>query len=85
MVTVGDAYDNALCESFFATLERELLARRRLNRPLKRGNSSRCQDANGEAALLVGGIGSFAGPTAGRTGCGNPSSGTQRRNSVTLG
>jgi putative transposase len=29
MGTVGDAYDNALCESFFATLERELLARRR--------------------------------------------------------
>jgi hypothetical protein len=29
MGTVGDAYDNALCESFFATLERELLARQR--------------------------------------------------------
>jgi putative transposase len=29
MGTVGDAYDNAMCESFFATLERELLARRR--------------------------------------------------------
>jgi len=29
MGTVGDAYDNAVCESFFATLERELLARRR--------------------------------------------------------
>ena len=27
--SVGDAYDNALCESFFATLECELLARRR--------------------------------------------------------
>jgi len=26
----GDAYDNAMCESFFATLECELLARRRL-------------------------------------------------------
>jgi Integrase core domain len=26
---VGDAYDNALCESFFTTLERELLACRR--------------------------------------------------------
>jgi putative transposase len=26
---VGDAYDNALCESFFATLECELLARQR--------------------------------------------------------
>ena len=30
MGTVGDAYDNALCETFFSTLERELLARRRL-------------------------------------------------------
>jgi putative transposase len=29
MGSVGDAYDNALCESFFATLERDLLARRR--------------------------------------------------------
>jgi len=26
---VGDAYDNAICEGFFATLECELLARRR--------------------------------------------------------
>jgi putative transposase len=30
MGSVGDCYDNALCESFFATLERELLARRKL-------------------------------------------------------
>jgi putative transposase len=30
MGTVGDAYDNAMCESFFATLECELLHRRRL-------------------------------------------------------
>ncbi len=29
MGSVGDAYDNALCESFFATLETELLDRRR--------------------------------------------------------
>jgi putative transposase len=29
MGTVGDAYDNAMCESFFATLECELLERRR--------------------------------------------------------
>ena len=28
MGTVGDAYDNALCESFFASLERELIDRR---------------------------------------------------------
>jgi putative transposase len=27
MGSVGDAYDNAMCESFFATLEWELLAR----------------------------------------------------------
>ena len=27
MGTVGDAYDNAMAESFFATLERELLDR----------------------------------------------------------
>jgi putative transposase len=30
MGSIGDAYDNALCESFFATLDRELLSRRRL-------------------------------------------------------
>ena len=29
MGSVGDAYDNAMPESFFATLERELLNRRR--------------------------------------------------------
>src|SRR6266404_3924990 len=29
MGSVGDAYDNAMCESFFATLECALLARRR--------------------------------------------------------
>jgi len=28
MGSVGDAYDNAMCESFFATLECELLDRR---------------------------------------------------------
>ena len=28
MGSVGDAYDNAMCESFFATLECELLNRR---------------------------------------------------------
>ena len=27
--SVGDAYDNAMAESFFATVEREVLARRR--------------------------------------------------------
>jgi putative transposase len=29
MGSVGDAYDNAMCESFFATLECELLERKR--------------------------------------------------------
>jgi putative transposase len=29
MVSVGDAYDNAMAESFFSTLEAELLSRRR--------------------------------------------------------
>ena len=33
MGSVGDAYDNALCESFFATLECELLARCRFATP----------------------------------------------------
>jgi putative transposase len=29
MGSTGDAYDNAMAESFFASLERELLVRRR--------------------------------------------------------
>ena len=33
MGSVGDAYDNAMAESFFATLERELLNRRRVQEP----------------------------------------------------
>jgi putative transposase len=33
MGSVGDAYDNALCESFFATPECELLERQRLRTP----------------------------------------------------
>jgi putative transposase len=33
MGSVGDAYDNALCESFFATLECELLDRQRFATP----------------------------------------------------
>jgi len=31
MGTVGDCYDNAMCESFFATLECELLDRRKFD------------------------------------------------------
>ncbi len=31
MGSVGDAYDNAMCESFFATLECELLDRRKFH------------------------------------------------------
>ena len=33
MGSIGDAYDNALCESFFATLECELLDRERFPTP----------------------------------------------------
>jgi putative transposase len=36
MGSVGDAYDNAMCESFFATLECELLERRRFTSQAKR-------------------------------------------------
>jgi putative transposase len=35
MGSVGDAYDNALCESFFATLECELFERTRFAMPAK--------------------------------------------------
>jgi transposase InsO family protein len=37
MGSVGDAYDNALCESFFATLACELLDRHRFHERLLRG------------------------------------------------
>jgi putative transposase len=33
MGSVGDAYDNAMAESFFSTLEAELLSRRRVRIP----------------------------------------------------
>jgi putative transposase len=35
MGSVGDAYDNAMCESFFGTLESELLDRYRLRSPVE--------------------------------------------------
>ena len=36
---MGDAYDNAMCESFFATLECELLDRRRFKTPAEARNA----------------------------------------------
>ncbi len=39
MGSVGDAYDNAMCESFFATLECELLARCRFETPTEARNA----------------------------------------------
>jgi putative transposase len=38
MGSVGDAYDNAMCESFFATLECELLERRRFTSKIEAKN-----------------------------------------------
>jgi putative transposase len=40
MGSVGDAYDNAMCESFFATLECELLARRRFKTQAEARNAT---------------------------------------------
>jgi putative transposase len=40
MGSVGDAYDNAMCESFFATLECELLARHRFKTQLEARNAT---------------------------------------------
>jgi putative transposase len=39
MGSVGDAYDNALCESFFATLEYELLDRHRFHSQQEAGGA----------------------------------------------
>ena len=40
MGSVGDAYDNAMCESFFATLECELLARCRFKTQVEARNAT---------------------------------------------
>ena len=40
MGSVGDAYDNAMCESFFATLECELLARHRFKTQTEARNAT---------------------------------------------
>jgi hypothetical protein len=40
MGSVGDAYDNAMCESFFATLECELLARYRFKTQAEARNAT---------------------------------------------
>ena len=37
MGSVGDAHDNAMCESFFATLECELLAKHRFHSQTQAG------------------------------------------------
>jgi putative transposase len=39
MGAVGDAYDNAMCESFFATLECELIDRRRFKNQQEAGRA----------------------------------------------
>src|SRR2546427_36772 len=41
MGSVGDAYDNAMCESFFATLECELLDRQRFKNQVEARLASR--------------------------------------------
>lgn len=53
MGSVGDAYDNALCESFFATLECELLARRRFASHAEARNRLTCCRQMRAAARVV--------------------------------
>ena len=60
MGSVGDAYDNAMCESFFATLECELLARCRFKTPAEALGAvfafieaARILDRRMEAALRI--------------------------------
>jgi transposase InsO family protein len=50
MGSVGDAYDNAMCESFFATLECELIDRRRFR---TKAEARLAFDDDAEAASLV--------------------------------
>jgi hypothetical protein len=57
MGSVGDAYDNALCESFFATLECELLDRQRFTTPaearLAHGLLTELRDRRSPSALRI--------------------------------
>jgi transposase InsO family protein len=52
MGSVGDAYDNAMCESFFATLECELLDRRRFETQAEARTDAANPDARQPAAVL---------------------------------
>ena len=56
MGTVGDAYDNALCESFFATLECELLDREQFRTPAEARPQRRHSALGYEAPLRYEGI-----------------------------
>ena len=47
MGSVGDAYDNAMCESFFATLECELLARHRFKTQAEARNAQSSTSSRG--------------------------------------
>jgi hypothetical protein len=53
MGSVGDAYDNAMCESFFATLECELLDRRRSGEELKTYRNGYSSLKDGDRCGLV--------------------------------
>ena len=52
MGSVGDAYDNAMCESFFATLECELLERRRFTSKIEAKMACFSPHSPDEAAIL---------------------------------
>ncbi len=54
MGSVGDCYDNAMCESFNATLECELLAQHRFKNP--RGHRSRCSTSSRAGTIRTAGI-----------------------------
>lgn len=47
MGSTGDAYDNAMAESFFATLEREVIDRRRFTNHPPQLILQNCVDSNG--------------------------------------
>jgi putative transposase len=52
MGSVGDAYDNAMCESFFATLECELLDRRRFKNTSRRAWRSSTSSRAGTTRIV---------------------------------
>lgn len=75
MGSVGDAYDNAMCESFFATLECELLERKRFRNRAE--VTMRCSTSSKGGTIRAGGTRPLG--TARRSGSSGPPARARRK------